>query len=74
MRADIVNRNEQYAEVSQPVEHTMEGGLVAERAIEGGCPVAFVGEGKAFKPVGPLLIKVSLEANLAASMHVMELG
>ncbi len=42
----------------------MQGGLVNDGAVEGGCAVAFAGEGHALKLIGPPLIEMSLYFDL----------
>ncbi len=56
-----MNRDKRQAQVSNAVEHTVQGGLVGNGSVEGGRAVAFVGESQIFEPIGPPIIEMSLD-------------
>ena len=68
---NLNDRDQWQAEITHFPEQAMQRGLIDHRARQDGCSVAFVGDAQALKPVGPPVIKVSLEANFVQSRLVM---
>src|SRR6266851_6429573 len=58
------NRNDWQRQVSDLVEHAVQGGLVCERTRKCGGAVTLVRERQTFEPVGPALVKVPLNPDL----------
>src|SRR5437763_7389339 len=58
------NRNDWQRQVSNFVEHAVQGGLVCDRTHERRGAVALVRERQTLEPVGPALVKVPLDPDL----------
>src|SRR6266849_4167416 len=66
-----LDRDDRQAQVSNLVEHAVQGGLVEEQTLEQGGSIAGVGEGQALEPFSPAIIQVPLDADLITSGLVM---